>query len=140
METLITPRQANAAVETAKQFVPRRQLAFIKSLFPGEEGQFFKGKMVEYAERFETMPKIYEQDGRGMDSTVYLHFFGPGDWYITEKDSEPEQLQAFGYVDLGYGGEWGYVSLVELSEAGSVELDLHFTPRPLREVIGDDAS
>ena len=70
------------------------------------------------------------------DAIVYLHYFkGNMDWYITEKDMiEEEQNQAFGYADLGLGfGELGYISLIELAENG-VELDLHWTPKTLREV------
>lgn len=43
------------------------------------------------------------------------------------------QLQAFGLADLGYGGELGYISIVELLECGA-ELDLHWTPQTLAEV------
>ena len=58
-------------------------------------------------------------DGKGDDAVVYLHYFRGGmDWYITEKDMEEEQHQAFGLADLGYGGELGYISIQELIDNG----------------------
>lgn len=50
---------------------------------------------------------------------------GGMDWYITEKAMSDEQNKAFGLADLGYGGEIGYISIVEL--------DLHFEPKRLKE-------
>jgi hypothetical protein len=53
------------------------------------------------------------------------------DWWIIEKDIE-EQEQVFGFVksDLCPDGELGYISLLEITEAGA-ELDLYFTPAPV---------
>lgn len=81
------------------------------------------------------MPTTYETDGQGGDAIVWLHYFTPsGDWYITERDMEREQLQAFGKADLfGDGGEIGYINLVELLECGA-ELDLHWSPEALKDI------
>ncbi len=81
------------------------------------------------------MPKTYEQDGKGDDAVVYLHYFrGDMDWYITEKDMEAEQHQAFGLADLGMGfPELGYINISELID-NNVELDLYWEPKTLREV------
>ena len=86
----------------------------------------------EAAAIIDTMPKTYEQDGLGDQAIASLHYFlGGCDWYITEKDAEaPDSLgqhQAFGWADLGGGGELGYISLVELLANGA-ELDFHFRP------------
>ena len=81
-----------------------------------------------------TMPVAYATDGQGNQAIVHLHYFTAGaDWYITERDCETEQLQAFGKTDLGYGGELGYISLVEILECGA-ELDLYWQPRKLSEI------
>ena len=80
------------------------------------------------------MPETYGQDGMGDKAIAHLHYFkGSMDWYITEKDMEGEQLQAFGMVDMGYGPELGYISIAELVQNG-IELDLHFTPMTLGEI------
>ena len=118
------------------QFVPKAQLRFTRRLCLGEEGDFFKGKLAELAETIRAMPVVYGQDGKGEATVVHLHYFaGSADWYITEKDSEAEQLQAFGLADLfGDGGELGYISIEELVAEAGVEIDYHWTPKTLAEV------
>ncbi len=123
------------AVKSLHGFMPPAQLDLMGTLCRGEEGDFFRAKFVEYAERVANMPKTYEQDGKGDEAVAHLHYFSGGcDWYITEKDMEPEQAQAFGWADLGHGGELGYISLVELCQCRGVELDLHFTPTKLAAI------
>jgi hypothetical protein len=130
---------AGTALHALRGFISNQQLSAIETACRGEERQFFYDKLVEMAGIVATMPKTYEQDGLGNKAVAYLHYFqGGADWYITEKDSEPEQWQAFGLADLGYGGELGYISIVELLE-NNVEVDLHFNPRPLCEVLADKA-
>lgn len=57
-------------------------------------------------------------------------------WYITEKDEGATQTQAFGLVSLqvGFGTELWYVSLVELCDIYGVELDLDYKPQTLAEI------
>ena len=123
------------AVNAMRGFIPPTQLSTMGTLCRGEEGDHFRSKFIEYAERVASMPKTYEQDGMGDDAVAHLHYFTGGcDWYITEKDMEAEQHQAFGLANLGYGGELGYISLVELLACRGVELDLYFKPKTLREI------
>ena len=128
-------KQAIEDVKVLKTIVSPAQLNVIGHAVRGEERDFFFDKLSELATTFNTMPKSYEQDGKGDDAIVYLHYFkGNADWYITEKDMEDEQHQAFGYCDLGMGcPELGYVSLIELAQCG-VDLDMYWTPKTLREV------
>ncbi len=131
----ISIEETGRAVDAVRQFVPTHQLNLIGTLCRSEEGDFFRGKLVEYAERVTLMPKAYEQDGLGEDAVAHLHYFSGGcDWWITEKDMGDEQAQAFGLADLGYGGELGYISLVELCASKAVEIDLHWTPATLGEI------
>ncbi len=131
------------AITFLRPFVPPRQLKFMAECTGGEEGQFFKDKLVEMAGIIEKMPKTGETDSQGTDALVTLHYFyGSADWYITEKDMGCEgeagnhQHQAYGYVNLGdaYGAEFGYVSLPEVFTTPA-ELDLHWTPKPVKEVM-----
>ena len=122
--------------EILKNFIGRSQLGAVRSAMRGEEKQFFADLMDELAAKIEAMPKVYEQDGKGGAAIVHLHYFKGGmDWYILEKDNVPDeaQNQAFGYVDLGYGGELGYISIQELIE-NNVELDFYWKPVSLDEV------
>jgi len=117
-----------------KQFISRQQLNAIVRGCKGEEKEYFFDLAANLGKRFATMAKTYEQDGKGDDAVVYLHYFRGGmDWFITEKDMEDEQHQAFGMADIGYGGSLGYISLVELME-NNIELDFHWTPKTLGEV------
>lgn len=119
-------------------FLGRAQTRAIAAGLRGEEGSFFADKLRDLIERVASMPKTYEQEGRGDDAVAHLHYFlGGFDWYITERDLEQEQHQAFGWALLGNvgpdGGELGYISLAEITGAGA-ELDLFFSPAPLGEL------
>lgn len=122
-----------------RRFMSITQKLIIRQGCRGEEADYFQGLLQEYADRVETMPKTGDTDGQGKSAIVYLHYFNGGaDWYITEKDmgdgsSDDNQYQAFGVADLGYDPEMGYISIHELLGLG-VELDLHWTPIPLKEL------
>lgn len=119
--------------DVVKPFLGRSQLSAIHQGLRGEERDFFREKLAEYAGRVSSMPKTYGQDGND-DAIAYLHYFTSAfDWYITERDIEPEQLQAFGVAYLGRNPELGYINLVELVAAGA-ELNLYFTPTKLSEI------
>jgi hypothetical protein len=129
-----TKLQAAAAVLTLRHYIGTSQLSALGDACRGEERQFFINKLVELAELVNSMPRVYEQDGKGDSAIAHLHYFtGSCDWYITERDTTDEQHQAFGLANLGYGPELGYISIQELLENGA-ELDLHFQPKPLREI------
>ena len=136
--------EAIEAIKLVREFTSKEQFQAMRAGLRCEEAQHFQDKFMEYGERIATMPKTYEQDGKGDEAIAYLHYFNAGqDWYITEKDTEtPEesgQHQAFGLADLGYGGELGYISIVELVKAG-VELDLYFKPKTLAEIKAKKAA
>lgn len=119
-------------------FMPRSQWLAILDGLQGEERAHFAQLISTYAQRVATMPATYEQDGLGDEAIVYLHYFtGGADWYITEKDSDPDQSgqhQAFGLACLfGDEGELGYISIVELRQLGA-ELDLYWEPRTLSAI------
>jgi len=126
---------AKKALQTVKGFIGRNQLRAMVDICRGEEREFMLDKIIEYGSRIDTMPRTYEQDGKGDDAIAYLHYFKGGmDWYITEKDKEAEQLQAFGLSDFGYGEpELGYINIEELTKHG-VELDLYFIPKTIGRI------
>src|SRR5262245_36116275 len=100
----ITKEQGFAALKTLQPFMGRRQYSFVAHCMEGEEQQFFFDKMVELADVVAQMPKSYETDGMGNKAVARLHYFGGAmDFYVTEKDSDPDgegQRQAFGWVDI----------------------------------------
>ena len=115
-------------------FIGSAQLEVIGNACRGEERQHFIDLLCTFGERIANMPKTYEQDGKGDQAVIYLHYFTSGcDWHITERDMESEQHQAFGLADLGYGPELGYISIKELLANGA-ELDLYFRPRTIAQL------
>jgi hypothetical protein len=94
------------------------------------------------AEEMAAWPKLYATDGEGLirDKPIQAHYFQGGmDWYIAEYD--PKENEAFGYVNLGHGGEWGYIDLAEVESVRGqmglpIERDLDFQPgTPAHECI-----
>jgi len=135
-----TMDDVNAAFPLLKQFIGVSQLEVMVKNTKGEEGQFFIDMIRDLADLLRTMPKTYEQDGKGDDAEVYLHYFkGGSDWYITERDKEDEQLQAFGYAILNgdkQNAELGYINISELIKYG-VELDLYWDKKTLGRIKGN---
>ncbi len=128
----------NDRILTLRHFISNPQLRILITNSDGEEGDFFIDKINTMFDVVDNMHKSYEQDGKGKDAIVHLHYFRNNmDWFITEKDMETEQLQAYGYADLGMGGgELGYISIVELTSINVyAELDLFWTPKPLKDCI-----
>lgn len=114
-------------------FVSPEQMAALAQIMRGEEKEYFAELITSLHSRLESMPRIYDQDGKGDDATAYLHYFkGGADWYITERDTSEEQLQAFGLACIQCE-ELGYISITELIRC-NVELDLHFTPKTLKQI------
>lgn len=132
------PEVVLRSIATCRKYICTSQMNAMLDGIRGEEGDFFRGKFVELARLFASMPKTYQQDGLGDKAVVHLHYFkGAADWFITERDKEVVQYQAFGLADLfGDGGELGYISIVELIQNG-VELDLYWTPKTLGTVRGE---
>lgn len=133
VETEISLVEATAGLGTLNPFINRNQLRAIWDLCrEGEEKAFFKAKVMDLARLIKSMPKTYDQDGKGWGETVaYLHYFTADfDWYITEKDMTGAGTnQAFGLAVV-FERELGYISIREIIANGA-ELDLYFTPATL---------
>ncbi|MHB1607131.1 MAG: hypothetical protein ACYCXX_00600 [Acidiferrobacter thiooxydans] len=124
--------QATAGLGVLNPFINKSQMRAIWDLCRGgEERAFFKAKVMDMARLIKGMPKTYEQDGSGMESVAYLHYFTAGiDWYITEKDMAGAGIdQAFGLA-IVFERELGYISIREIVANGA-ELDLYFEPTTL---------
>jgi len=117
---------------TLIHFIGISQLCALQSSLNGEERQFFLSLLNDLEDKISNMPKPYETTGQGINAFVSLHYFqGGSDWYIVEKDSAEEQLQAFGYACLNgdkINAEMGYINIEELIKC-AVELDLYWTPQ-----------
>lgn len=105
----------------------------------GETLRKARGHEFVKASMLEDIPDLYAQENTPLaEQAVHAHYFSSnGDWYVTEVDKD-EGL-AFGRCDLGMGGEWGYMSLIELEETRgrygvAVERDTHFQPKTVGEL------
>lgn len=95
----------------------------------------------------QTLPALYDQDGKGGDAVVYIKYFLPDfswSWYVLEgspvldKAGSEVDFEFFGLVD-GFEKELGYFRLNELKSFRGklglpIERDLYFSPKPLSEV------
>lgn len=153
-----------ALVETVKPFFPEIQLQVVLEHISDSKHPdwlstraHYIGVLQSFKETFARIPKLYETEpeapkedeaddkdavSKSGEAIAYLHYFiGRCDWWITEKESESELV--YGVTDLGYGPEFGYISLVELLEVRvkspsgfmlGVELDFHWEPKPLKDI------
>lgn len=123
---------------TLTHFISASQLCALQSNLNGEEREYFLSLLDDWEDKILHMPKPYETTEQGIAAPVSLHYFkGGSDWYIVEKDSSEEQLQAFGYACLNgdkINAEMGYINIEELIKYG-VEFDLYWKPTALRNVI-----
>lgn len=86
------------------------------------------------------VPKLYAQDGKGLDAIAYAKFFNPTGsqtWFMTELD--PDTKEAFGLFRDSQESELGYFSILELERTVvgmglHIERDIHFKPTSLREI------
>lgn len=133
----ITAKEGLSLLDDLRPWLSRQQYrAMADVIRNGEESAAYIDRAKVLASIIDGMAETYEQDGKGDDSTAYLHYFrGGGDWYITEKDAKGNGTeQAFGLANAGIGEpELGYIGVDELTGAG-VELDLYFDPKPLSQV------
>ena len=123
------------ALQKLQHFIGYGQRQALLAGLRGNEEEGIAEKILDIELLIGSMPKTYEQDGKGDDAVAYLHYFINGiDAYITEKDMEGKGTeQAMGWQDLGYGGELGYICIDELLAVGA-ELDLFFIPKTLKEI------
>lgn len=88
--TTTTPSPTTDEILALMHFMPRSQWACLLAGLQGEERRHVADLLKVYARRVATMPKTYETDGQGGAAIAHLHYFsGGGDWYITEKGTEP---------------------------------------------------
>mgnify|MGYP004681795897 CR=1 FL=1 len=87
------------------------------------------------------------QDGKGLEAEVLVKYFnpcGPGTWLITEAEEVEGDWILYGYCSLGYGYEFGPVSLNELQSIQlpfglTIERDLHLANQTkVSDLISED--
>ena len=121
-----------------KTLIGPAQRAALWAALEGEERNHFADIVTRLVATWQAMPATYATESLGRAAVAHLHYFlGGADWWIIEKDSDPDnagQVQAFGIADLGMGPELGYIRIPEL-EAGT-ELDFYCEPKTVAEILG----
>ena len=130
-------KEIKDALASLKPFIPSNQLRCTKTLMHGEEGEFYQNKILELAAIVKSMPVTYEQDGKGDEAIAHLRYFGANfECYVTEKDMEEEQVQMFGYSSWnGAEPEIGYIDLPEIIKHPLMNIDYHFTPTTIGQIL-----
>jgi hypothetical protein len=128
----------------------KKKLNKIKDFFNYSELQVVKSNVSEFSDSIinlykyiKEIPEIYATDGN-QEKLAYLHYFNSGsDFYIVElekgdifDDDNVIQKEAFCYAILNgdmQNAEYGYSRIEEIKKY--CELDLHFTPTKMTEII-----
>jgi hypothetical protein len=132
-------RPTPEALATLRALTTPSQFAAVAAALRGEEAAHFAEVINRLHATWQAMPTTYATEAQGRAAVAHLHYFlGGADWWIVEKDADPDnvgQVQAFGLADLGMGPELGYISIPELLEVGA-ELDFYYTPKTVAEILG----
>lgn len=115
-----------------QELMPKHQQQYLREL--SEEGRKELTSVIqELEQQVKTIKKSQENSSVKM---VKAHYFYAGsDWYVTEYMGNGE---VYGYALLNDDvqmSEWGYMSIAEFNEVGRVEMDFHWTPKPMDEVL-----
>jgi hypothetical protein len=117
----------------ALKVVPTHQLKYLKSTDFSE----MEDAITQINEAVFSVPKLYGSASI-QDKMIYLHYFnGNQDWHIVEYDRNSGE--AYGYANLGYGAELGYMSIPEIVDS-TVQLDFYFEPTLWSELNEDEDS
>lgn len=133
-----TRKLTPATLSTLQHIVPKLQLRFIKQLMKGEEGDFFVQAMIDLEAKYKALPIIGgpESDQPAEVATATIHLFHPScDWWIVERDEDPAE-PVFGIADMG-DREMGYISLQEILSTPLVEVDLHWKPKTVAQIMAE---
>lgn len=128
----------------------KKKLNKLKDFFNPSELKVVKANVIEYSDSIidlykivKDIPELYATDGI-KEKIAYLHYFtSSSDWYVIEigkgdifDDDSEIQKEAFGYAILNgdmQNAEYGYMNIDEIKKYA--ELDLHFTPKNINEII-----
>lgn len=133
--------EVKKALYDLRPFVSIAQLKALRQGLFGDEGSFFKEKLLELHKTVREMPRTYSQDGLGDEAVIHLHYFAHGaDVYITEKDKLGDgSFQAFGMTAI-QEREWGYVDIFELIKDDLFEIDLFWKPKTIGQMKSEHAN
>ena len=124
-------------IRRLREFLPVDQCQLLPRLLHGEEAEGFQELFSQLVKTWISMPTLYATEKAGGKAQALMHYFGGAcDWYISEIGEAGDPLRAYGLCDLGHGfPELGYVSIEELIRTRGVELDFHWRPKLIEELM-----
>ena len=125
--------------EAARKLAPylsRSQIAAMRAGVGGAEGSYFQQLFLALVDQVEALPPLYHYETLGDVAMTGLHYFrGGSDVYVSESEGPHGVSYGFSCMNGDYQmAELGYVFIHELAAAG-FELDLHYAPEPLADVV-----
>lgn len=136
----VTKAEGLKALTAIKDYVPVQQYSVLQGLIKrSSEWAFYAERVQAIQQIIDQLPPVYAtQNNSDAEKIVGLHYFGGAvDSYLIEKDIEWEEGdydRSYGYQDVGYGGEQGYISVKEICKSSLMQLDLHFEPMSLESL------
>ncbi len=130
--------------EVMTKLVPKPQLAYLNELKRqgGEDAVEMEDVLINVIEAYKYMPNIYEQDGKGYNAVVRIHYFvGGTDWYITEMDKITGEMYGFTVLNGDYEmAEFGYIDsefLIDnnLPPLSKPQLDFYWNYQTINEIL-----
>ena len=123
----------NKYVETILKFMPDSQAQCFLSGLRDADKDYFYSVAKNISELISKAPAIYETDGKGEEIKPVLHYFyGDVDIFVTEIDKESNEH--FGYTNIGYGLEAGYIDLDYIFKSiPFINLDFNFKPLKIKD-------
>ena len=138
MSTTTKRKMTVNTLATLRKVIPLTQFQFLQTLLRGEEREFFVDAMTEIEFQYNDLPIIGSAGSDQPTDTALarIHLFGPScDWWLVEKSYHPEE-PCFGIADLGYR-ELGYFNLWGIIRLRGVEIDLHWKPNTVQQILDE---
>ena len=122
MDKDITTEELNLV----KAVMPKAQYEFTLQLTHGEEGEYFKQKLKDFAELVKNAPGLYETDGAGQHPIILRYFHPTGTTSLVCKIGKDGQAYGFQCLNGDWDmAEWGGINLNETKNIPLMELDYH---------------
>lgn len=113
-------------LELVKAVMPKAQYEYTLQLTHGEEGEYFKQKLKDFAELVKNSPGLYKTNGAEQHPIILRYFHPTGTTSLVCEIGKDGQ--AFGFQCLNDDwemAEWGRIDLNETKNIPLMELDYH---------------
>lgn len=122
MDKDITTEELNLV----KAVMPKAQYEFTLQLTHGEEGEYFKQKLKDFAELVKNAPGLYKTEGAEQHPIILRYFHPTGTTSLVCEIGKDGQAYGFQCLNGNWEmAEWGGINLNETKNIPLMELDYH---------------